>query len=338
MVTSTRRNASRLNCDSVTASSRSVDWSEALDENCEGFRAADVDKCHDCGRQHVVTFPGGGGECGDAVRNDPYAYGIEEFSEQYDKAIDCTADLPEFEGPMMSAFWPCDHGLSIEAAARALDKFGAGAVCAVELADGETGFGLTGGGMDMSDQIAAAYVAVGHYPPAALRLERHMFHKADRRARRLLNAAVKSGRIAANWALQASRGNRRTLREVQLDAARADAVAALRAVCGEGVTYHRGDTGAEIKRGHGYNSSAEGQAVEVLALSGATASEIKINPLAGSAAHVDAVQVEGGKVQVSVILGTVYVKTGDAAPVEAPALSKALAKLRRALVALERCK
>jgi hypothetical protein len=338
----TRSTRSSLSCASVTADSRSVDWRDALDENGEGWRAADVVTCSDCGRRHVVTMPGGigGEECGDVVRNNPDDYGIDEYSPRYDKAIECDATIDDFDGPMMSAFWPCEHRLSLEDAARALDKFGAGSVCAVEFESGETGFALTGGGMDLSGHIAAAYVAVGHLPPASLRLEAHMFLEPTARARKILRACAKSGKVAANWALTASRRNTATLREVEAKAASRAAVAALAATFGPAAEFKIGGqpvTGT-------YRHKAPAVAAEALALAGRSPRDFEARGAGAVSALVD-VEVstpEGWAIittwtaDAGALLLKIKPTRGPAewsAPATAEALRATLAKLRRAIAA-----
>ncbi|MGU3656244.1 hypothetical protein [Methylobacterium fujisawaense] len=71
--------------------------------------------------------------------------------------------------PMMNYLWPCEPacGVSMERAAQLIARFG-GATCLVsyELDDEKyTGIALTGGGMNLAHDIAAAYVCMGHAPP-----------------------------------------------------------------------------------------------------------------------------------------------------------------------------
>lgn len=74
--------------------------------------------------------------------------------------------------PMMNYLWPCEpaYGTSIETAAQLIAEHG-GATCIVSYDyEGEThvGIALTGGGMNLAHDIAAAYVCMGHTPPLAV--------------------------------------------------------------------------------------------------------------------------------------------------------------------------
>lgn len=73
------------------------------------------------------------------------------------------------EGPMMNYVWPLNTGnmwspFTAEDAARKLQHL---PLCYVEMG-GEGFLALTGGGMDLSWEIGAAYVALGFAPPVAL--------------------------------------------------------------------------------------------------------------------------------------------------------------------------
>jgi hypothetical protein len=96
---------------------------------------------------------------------DALAYAIEHFreSENYD---DWTGGF----SPVMNGFWPCDPVGSPEQAAALMHSVGtACSLVRVEIADEwVTGIALTGGSMDLSDHIAAAYVCCGRVPPIEL--------------------------------------------------------------------------------------------------------------------------------------------------------------------------
>lgn len=71
------------------------------------------------------------------------------------------------EGPVMSHMWPIEDGRidPIDAAYALRDL----PVCVIADEDGDVvGLALTGGGMDLSWELAGAYVALGFKPPLAL--------------------------------------------------------------------------------------------------------------------------------------------------------------------------
>lgn len=94
------------------------------------------------------------------------------------------AAIEEFEGtrghdewrdgnqPMMNYVWPCEmaYGTSKETAAQRIAEHG-GATCLVSCSIGGeefVGIALTGGGMNLAHDLAAAYVCCGQAPPLAL--------------------------------------------------------------------------------------------------------------------------------------------------------------------------
>lgn len=90
------------------------------------------------------------------------------------KCVDACQDDPSVYEPCMSIRWPLPNlHYSPEGAQSILEcdvgHLRPGCVI-VTLIDGEPFLALAGGGMDCSDQIVAAYIALGYYPPAALRL------------------------------------------------------------------------------------------------------------------------------------------------------------------------
>lgn len=78
------------------------------------------------------------------------------------------ADMFGAEGPMMNYFYPVtNHDDIAEMAAHIADL----PLCVVELEDtGEIGLALTGGGMDLSWEIAEAFIRLGYRPPLSIDL------------------------------------------------------------------------------------------------------------------------------------------------------------------------
>jgi hypothetical protein len=73
------------------------------------------------------------------------------------------------EGPMMNYFWPVVNDADGRSGADWAVWLTDVPLCVVQLGD-ELGLGLTGGGMDLSWEIAQAYIALGYYPPTTLEL------------------------------------------------------------------------------------------------------------------------------------------------------------------------
>lgn len=144
------------NC-TIDAAHRRVDWSELLGEDLEGWQAFGVEDCDGCDREVV---------CSSHMGQDEHRYiepeitVTDEDGDEDEIENECMSHL-YFEGPMMNFFYPCELE-DLEAAARAISRL---PLCVVEMGDGETGFALTGGGMDLSWEICAAYIACGFLPP-----------------------------------------------------------------------------------------------------------------------------------------------------------------------------
>lgn len=182
-----------LYADEIDSTSIRVDWSETIGEDCEGWRAYEVQKCDECG-EYVCS----GGRLGEDRHCD-----IEDESE-------CDGYL-NFDGPLMNYFYPCDFRRvgGIEAAAEAIKDT---ACVAVELRDGSTGFALAGGGMDLTWDIASAYVVCGQLPPVAFtRLPRFADAKMTTHKRRIIAACIKSNQVMINRA----KNNKRDLMQLR---------------------------------------------------------------------------------------------------------------------------
>lgn len=143
---------SNLSYDAVDVTARRVDWSQALGENCEGWRSFDAVECDECGRVHVLGCHGET-SCSDECP---------EFEDDEGNEIEniCNGSLIS-EGPMMDWFYSCQLD-DCEEAAKAIAGL---PLCVVEFEDGETGFALTGGGMDLSWEICEAFIRCGYLPP-----------------------------------------------------------------------------------------------------------------------------------------------------------------------------
>lgn len=103
----------------------------------------------------------------DLTTQEGLAAAIEEF--QGTRGYDEWRDSNQ---PVMNYVWPCEmpYGTSKEKAAQLIAEHG-GSTCLVSCEIGGesfVGIALTGGGMNLSHDIAAAYVCCGHTPPLAV--------------------------------------------------------------------------------------------------------------------------------------------------------------------------
>lgn len=89
---------------------------------------------------------------------------------QWSRIIDLSQESTySAEGPMMSSYWPVSEEDSLDEneLARLAAKIADLPLCVVYV-DGTVGLALTGGGMDLSWEIAEAFIRIGYYPPTGL--------------------------------------------------------------------------------------------------------------------------------------------------------------------------
>lgn len=187
------------NC-SVDSKSRRVDWSETLGEDFEGWEAFELEECEECERSLIVSS-----RCGQDEHRyvQPEITVIEDLDgtnlEEVEVENECMGTVSYFEGPMMNYFHPCElRDLSNEEAAEAIAHL---PLCVVEFADGERGFALTGGGMDLSWEICDAYISCGYLPPLqSCDLPDMSGKEKHPRTQLILAACRRSAEIAEGWA------------------------------------------------------------------------------------------------------------------------------------------
>lgn len=188
-----------FNC-AVDSKSRRVDWSEALGEDFEGWQAFEVVDCEECDRSCI---------CSTGMGEDQHRYIDHEVVDENGEALEdedgdvleneCMGTIYAIEGPMMNHFYPCElRSLSVEDAARAIAHL---PLCVVQFKDGETGFALTGGGMDLSWEICDAFISCGYLPPLQYCDLPDMAGQEKRpRTQLILAACQRSAEIAEGWA------------------------------------------------------------------------------------------------------------------------------------------
>lgn len=135
----------RLKYCCIDATPRDRDWSVGWTETWEAYEATRCDKC------------------GEAVLQ-----GSGETHAECDSDSKCDGYVPGSQGPMMNYFYPLPDFDGSHNSALVLADL---PLCLVSLRDdgsqGEEqwGLALTGGGMDLSWEICAAYIALGYFPP-----------------------------------------------------------------------------------------------------------------------------------------------------------------------------
>lgn len=181
----------RLNCDSVECKPITIDWSEALGENLEGYIVYEASECQGCNRL-VVSSSLGENEHKDIEHE------VEVIVEGEVEMQRCTCDATIYnEGPMMNYWYPVKLDNPTEAATKIVHL----PLCVVEFEDGRTGLALTGGGMDLSWEICEAFMVLGYQPPLHFCELPQMAGRANSiKDQWLIKACIESCRIAEGWA------------------------------------------------------------------------------------------------------------------------------------------
>lgn len=174
---------SDLDCSSIHSKPNDIDWAEARGEDGDGWEAYGAETCEGCGASIVLEAGRGG-----------------EQHRHVDDESECRGHVPMFEGPMMSYWYPLGADATEEDAAKL-----SGPVCLVRVGN-EWGLALTGGGMDLSWEICAAFIALGFRPPVHFCDLPNMATKMTPAREAIVVECMESCRIAASW-LKRSRDN-----------------------------------------------------------------------------------------------------------------------------------
>lgn len=142
---------SELSCEYVDAQARTIDWEAARGDDAEGWQSWEANACEGCGAAVVLSI----GDGNDIHRR------VDDENDH------CEGHVSLAEGPMMSYWYPCNWGRYTEDSDDAARRIAHLPVCLIEFQDGEMGLALTGGGQDLSWEIAEAYILLGYLPPLA---------------------------------------------------------------------------------------------------------------------------------------------------------------------------
>lgn len=149
----------RLRTNAIDSKPREAMWSDMYEE--ERYQSWETTTVELDGAE-VTVVSQGGWTCAvvvDGVVHEEWDESLSISEETFDAAL--AADTYGTDGPMMNYWYPIGDDLEPLSAAVALP----GPLCVVEV-DGEWGLALTGGGMDLSWEICAAFIALGYLPPA----------------------------------------------------------------------------------------------------------------------------------------------------------------------------
>lgn len=156
--------------------SRYIDWSEQYTDGEPGYRWVDTFEFEHEGESY--TLVASDGDVVAAVVDDTL-YSDDDLTDAIGDTFDATlaalsaardegSAQSGAEGPMMNYFWPVHNRGNLEEMAVSIADL---PLCVVEFEDsGEIGLALTGGGMDLSWEIAEAYIRLGYRPPVSLDL------------------------------------------------------------------------------------------------------------------------------------------------------------------------
>jgi len=166
-----------LNCDAIDVKPRNYDWSKGYPEEWEYYEAAE---CEKCGK--VVFLSSGENQHKD----------IED--------TDCEGYLNS-DGPAMNYYYSLpDFKMDPREAAKKIVHL---PLCIVQFLDTEEyALALTGGGMNLSWEICAAYMELGYWPPVHFRLPQMCGGPSMgiEKAKRVIKGMRESIKISKNWA------------------------------------------------------------------------------------------------------------------------------------------
>ena len=175
-------------CDSVTAEHADYDWSSGYGEAWESYEAV---RCA-CG--HILPPS-------ESVCPVPQAEDYDEAKDEYaGQHCDDDRASEDRQGPMMSGYWPLPgfRGDADTTAEAIVDL----PLCLVHIEESDAwGLALTGGGMDLSWEIAEAYALVGFMPPAAIELPAMCGRGTSKRDRAIIATMRESYQTGADWFL-----------------------------------------------------------------------------------------------------------------------------------------
>ena len=178
----------------VDAQSRQIDWQELLGEDMEGWEAFEEVECPECDESFVMSSRMGHDE---HRYIQPEVTALDEDGDEEEVENECMGMIDHEVGPMMNHFYPCPD-LDPEEAAKAIARL---PLCVVVMEDGETGFALTGGGMDLSWEICDAFISCGFLPPLQYcDLPDMAGQEKHPRCQLILTACMRSAEIAEGWA------------------------------------------------------------------------------------------------------------------------------------------
>jgi hypothetical protein len=181
-----------LSVEHVTAATIDVDWDDVRSSAAaEDGYFYEAQRCPKCRKIVVCTDVGGDTE---HWRADP-------------DETECDGWIGLCEGPVMSYAYPCQWHDAEDAARLLVDL----PLIPVVAPGGVHALALTGGGMDLSWEICAAYVALGFLPPLehARDLPRMAGMYFDTGHKRTIAACLRSAQVSGAWARAASQRIRR---------------------------------------------------------------------------------------------------------------------------------
>lgn len=184
-----RLRARDLSAAALSSESVDYDWSEGWGENWEI-----VDPAREMTRSEICAQLRDWGVEFDATEqnNDELRellYDSGEWNDEFAPIVSCYYPLPDFTG----------SGEKLQAALRR--EHNNCAVVSVEMLDGDWEYvlALTGCGMNLSWDIAEAYIIAGYLPPAWLRMPRMADVKLGPRQKAVFRAIRRGAAIRRNW-------------------------------------------------------------------------------------------------------------------------------------------
>lgn len=167
-----------LRCDAIGDRSRHFDFGSG---SVETWDYLEVNVCDECNGIYSNHNP---------CHRDPETDEVKEC--EYSEG-----DTPE--GPMMNYLYGFDEG-DLNFDEETASKIKEMSMCLVQLNDDDKVYlALTGGGMDMSWNIAETYILLGYLPPAWLRLPKMAGTPLNKRNKLIIGALRRSYVISKTW-------------------------------------------------------------------------------------------------------------------------------------------
>lgn len=200
--------AERFNCNTVLSSAVTSPCAGDMfdaETSAQRYTYRIARRCEKCGEVVVVSDDAEGDlRHRDAVTDDDSGWVRKTRAgkwvacdSDHANAERCDGMLESNSPPVWNTGWPIGGRVDQDDAAIKLERLPL--VLVEDCESGDLFLVLSGGGMDLSWEIAAAHMALGFYPPVCLELPEYAGHKLTKERRAVIDACIQSHEIARRW-------------------------------------------------------------------------------------------------------------------------------------------